>query len=75
MTQANQWEYRVEVLGTAFRRVKEEEQEAILNDLGLEGWEVFYIHDPQGSNKITVYAKRPLRSTTRRSRTLPQEDW
>lgn len=75
MTQTNRWEYRVEVLGTAFRKVNEPDQEAILNNWGVEGWEVFHINAPQGSNKLIVYAKRPLTGSTRRSRTRPQEDW
>jgi len=73
MADITQWEYRVEIFGSAFRGVKPDEMEAALNAWGEEGWEVIDIRQPQGSNKIWVTAKRLL--TERRGRTRQQRGW
>jgi hypothetical protein len=74
MTKTTQWEYRVESMGSAFKTPKDEEIEEVLNDWGENGWEVisFEIHP---SNKISLVAKRPLDTATRRRRSLPSTDW
>ncbi|MFH1909073.1 MAG: DUF4177 domain-containing protein [Chloroflexota bacterium] len=70
MTDTNQWEYTVFSLGNIWRGPKEDELEVMLNELGLEGWEVvgtYVITD-----KVTLIAKRPLTASTRRMRSLPR---
>jgi hypothetical protein len=65
-----QWEYRVQTIGSVFG-TKDENIEAILNEWGNEGWEVTHVYTPEGSGKVTIVAKRPLSSTTRRFRSMP----
>jgi len=64
------WEYRVETIGSIFG-TKNENIEAMLNEWGDEGWEVTHVYTPEGSGKVTVVAKRPLSSITRRFRSMP----
>ncbi|MGD2155334.1 MAG: DUF4177 domain-containing protein [Anaerolineales bacterium] len=75
MTKAIQWEYRVEMFGSALRSPKEEELESVLNEWGEEGWEAISVFQASGSNKIRVVAKRPLSSTERRRRSRPGWEW
>jgi hypothetical protein len=65
-----QWEYRVQTIGSIFG-TKDENIEAVLNEWGNEGWEVTHVYTPEGSGKVTIVAKRPLSSTTRRFRSMP----
>lgn len=65
-----QWEYRVQTIGNFFG-TKDENIEAILNEWGEDGWEVTHVYTPSGSGNVTIVAKRPLSSTTRRSRSMP----
>ena len=65
-----QWEYRVQTIGSVFG-TKDENIEAMLNEWGNEGWEVTHVYTPAGSGKVTIVAKRPLSSATRRSRSMP----
>ena len=60
-----QWEYRVQTIGSIFG-TKDENIEAMLNEWGEEGWEVTHVYTPEGSGKVTIVAKRPLSSATRR---------
>lgn len=66
-----QWEYLVQVFGSTFSQPKEEELNAILNEWGSQGWEVFSLSIVESTNKIRVAAKRPLSEATRRRRTMP----
>lgn len=75
MTENTQWEYRIEVVGSALRSLKPENVEQYLNDLGLEGWEVVNLHHPTNSNKVWITIKRPLSTSTRRRRSQPDEEW
>jgi hypothetical protein len=69
MDEKQNWEYRVENLGNAWKNPKPDEMTAELNQWGLEGWEVIGIsHTPGGS--ITVIAKRMLGSSERRNRSV-----
>ncbi len=65
-----QWEYRVQTIGSMFG-TKDENIEAMLNEWGVEGWEVTHVYTPEGSGKVTVVAKRSLSNTTRRLRSMP----
>ena len=73
MAETTEWEYHLEVLGTAFKGVKPEELELVLNNMGMEGWEVISIHQLQNSPKFWVTAKRPLTDAARRQRRRQQE--
>ncbi|MBC7879228.1 MAG: hypothetical protein H7Y59_18820 [Anaerolineales bacterium] len=64
------WEYRVQTIGSMFG-TKDGHIEATLNEWGDEGWEVTHVYTPEGSGNVTIVAKRPLSSTTRRSRSMP----
>ena len=66
-----QWEYRVQTVGTFWSGVKADELEQLLNEWGVEGWEVVSTHLIENVNKINVIAKRPLSSTMKRHRSMP----
>lgn len=68
-----QWEYRVQTVGSFWVGVKADELEQLLNEWGEEGWEVVSTHIIENVNKINVIAKRPLSSTTKRFRSMPQQ--
>jgi hypothetical protein len=71
MSELNQWEYRVLTIGTFFKGVKDAELEAILNQMGEEGWEVVGFRTIENSNQAQLVAKRPLDRTARRWRSMP----
>jgi hypothetical protein len=71
MPETQKWEYRAQSLGTFWSEPKLEDIETTLNEWGLEGWEVVSAYPVHGSNKITLIARRPLTSATRRQRTWP----
>lgn len=75
MSGNTQWEYHIELLGSAFRGTKPDELEAYLNLVGEEGWEVINLHHPPNSNKVWITMKRPLSSETRRRRSRPDSGW
>jgi hypothetical protein len=66
----NQWEYRVQTIGSLFG-TKDELIETMLNEWGSEGWEAINVFTPEGSGKITMVAKRPLTDRARRMRSRP----
>jgi hypothetical protein len=70
MSETIQWEYRVLTIGRAFG-TKDELIEATLNEWGLEGWEAIHVYTPSQSGKVTIVAKRPLTTSTRRRSTWP----
>ena len=65
------WEYRVKTIGSSIMGTKDEAIEAMLNEWGDEGWEAINVYTPEGSGKVTMVAKRPLTSATRRERSMP----
>lgn len=71
MSEPNQWEYRVLTYGTFFKGVKDEDLEAMLNQLGEEGWEVVGFRTIENANQCQLIAKRPLDRTSRRWRSMP----
>ncbi len=75
MSKNIQWEYRIEILGSALRGLKKDEVEAYLNQVGEEGWEVINLHHPTNSSKVWVTMKRPLTTDTRRRRSRPDWEW
>lgn len=66
-----QWEYRVQTVGGFFKGVPADELEELLNEWGVDGWEVVSTHILENANKINVIAKRRLMRTTRRERSMP----
>lgn len=68
----SKWEYRVQTVGGFWSGVKAEELEQLLNDWGVEGWEVVSTHILESQNKINVIAKRPLTREVQRQRSMPQ---
>lgn len=72
MADANQWEYTVFSLGSIWRGPKDEDLEALLNELGEQGWEVVSSYTITNSNKVNIIVKRPLTASTRRMRSLPR---
>jgi hypothetical protein len=68
--QTVQWEYRVLTIGSAFG-TKDQQIEATLNEWGLEGWEAINVYTPSQSGKVTMVAKRPLSTASRRWRSMP----
>ena len=72
MSETTKWEYQVLTIGSVWKGIKDEELQAVLNELGSQGWEVASVHTPSGaSNKMTVVVKRPLSEYTRRRRSMP----
>ncbi|MEW6094297.1 MAG: DUF4177 domain-containing protein [Chloroflexota bacterium] len=71
MSELNRWEYHVLTVGTFFKGVKDSDLEALLNQLGEEGWEVVGFRTIENSNQSQIIAKRPLDRTARRWRSMP----
>ena len=71
MSELIQWEYHVLTVGSFFKGVKDNELEALLNDLGEEGWEVVGFRTIENSNQSQIIAKRLLDRTSRRWRSMP----
>jgi len=71
MAELNQWEYCVVTTGTFFKGVRDDDLEALLNQMGEEGWEVVGFRTIENSNQSQVIAKRPLDRTARRWRSMP----
>lgn len=71
MAAENQWEYRVLTLGSMWRSPMDEDLEDLLNEWGEEGWEVIGFQKHPNSNSIGLLAKRPLKLSTRRRRSMP----
>jgi hypothetical protein len=72
MSETTQWEYRVLTVGGTFG-TKDEQIEATLNDWGLEGWDAIHVYTPSQSGKVTIIAKRPLNSSSRRQSSWPSQ--
>ena len=66
-----QWEYRVETVGSFWSGVKADELQNLLNAWGEDGWEVVSTHILENANKINVIAKRPLTREVKRMRSMP----
>ena len=71
MSEQTRWEYQVLSIGSAWKGVKDEQLQAVLNEVGAQGWEVVSIHTPGQSPKVIIVAKRPLSVSTRRQRSMP----
>lgn len=71
MPETNQWEYRVQTIGSVFG-TKDEQIEALLNEWGQEGWEATQVYTPSQSSKVTIVARRPLTPSARRRRSWPE---
>jgi hypothetical protein len=65
-----QWEYRILTVGGVFG-TKDEQVEAILNEMGEDGWEAVNLFCQTNSAKITIVTKRPLERSERRWRSMP----
>ena len=70
MSENEQWEYRVQTMGSLLREVKDQEMYTLLNAWGQEGWEVVNAVHTSG-NRVIVVAKRPLSGNERRRRSWP----
>jgi hypothetical protein len=67
------WEYRVQTVGGFFKGVPADELEELLNEWGVDGWEVVSTHVIENANKINVIAKRPLTRAALRMRSMPSQ--
>ena len=72
MAENTQWEYRVISAGSFWSGPNEEQMEAMLNELGQEGWEVISTLATHSSNKVTFVGKRPVTKVSRRQRSWPR---
>ncbi len=68
MPEITRWEYRVVSAGSFWNMPRDDDIEALLNDLGEEGWEVVSVFAQSGNNRARVVAKRPLSQAERRRR-------
>ena len=66
-----QWEYLVHNLGSVLKSPKEEELGELLDEWGEDGWELISAFRGENSNRLTLIAKRPLTTTSRRQRSIP----
>lgn len=66
-----QWEYRVDLLGSTMSTMKNEALEATLNEWGEQGWELVALFLLEHSSKMRLVAKRPLSQSNRRRRSWP----
>lgn len=66
-----QWEYRVISLGSFWSMPKDEEIQAVLDELGEEGWEAVNAYSHHSTNQVKIILKRPLSGDTRRRRNWP----
>lgn len=73
MAEKQQWEYRVEILGSTMTAMKNEALQDVLNEWGEEGWELVAIFLLEHSSKMRLVAKRPLELSSRRRRSWPSE--
>lgn len=73
MDEVKQWEYRVDIVGSALSAMKNEDLQAVLNEWGEEGWELISIFLLEHNNKMRLVAKRPLKQVSRRRRSWPSE--
>ena len=71
MTEQNQWEYRVQTLGSTWHEPKDSEVATLLTGWGAEGWEMVSATQTTG-NKLMLVARRPLRDIDRRRRSYPE---
>jgi 5-formyltetrahydrofolate cyclo-ligase len=71
MAETTQWEYLSRSVGSFWNMPKDEDLEAVLNELGEQGWEVVNAFAQHSSNKVRVIAKRPLTADNRRRRNWP----
>jgi len=65
------WEYRSITLGTFWQTPKDDEIEAVLDELGAEGWEVVAAFPQHNTNQFRYLFKRALGSEMRRRRSWP----
>jgi hypothetical protein len=71
MSEQSRWEYQVLSIGSPWKGVKDEQLQAVLNEVGAQGWEVVSVHTPGQSPKVIIVAKRLLSVSTRRERSMP----
>ncbi len=70
MVEGTKWEYIIQTYGSTFRGPNDEELQAVMTNLGEQGWEVFWAAQLEGSNKVRIIAKRPLTHAVRH-----RSDW
>jgi len=71
MNEQTRWEYQVLSMGSVWKGVKEEQLQAVLNEVGAQGWEVVSVYTPGQSPKVIIVTRRPLTVSTRRQRSMP----
>ncbi len=71
MTDHNKWEYRVASLGSFWTGPKDDEMQAMLNEWGLDGWEVIAVTKVESSSKMRIVAKRLHPSYSQRKQSWP----
>jgi hypothetical protein len=71
MTDKIKWEYQIKTLGSTFKQVKDDDLEALLNEWGMEGWEIIAAHNLESSGKVRLIAKRAQGGIVSRSRSWP----
>ena len=64
-------EYHVYSLGSILRAPKEEEVTELLDEWGEDGWELVSAVRGESTNRLTLIAKRPLTTASRRRRSMP----
>jgi len=71
MDEIKQWEYQIINAGSFWSAPKQDALEEMLNEMGIEGWEVADSYLVSNSNKLVILLKRPLTRTALRRRTMP----
>ena len=71
MVELQKWEYRFKTLGSVLKGIRDEELQELLDEWGNEGWEIIAVTQDSGTNKVRLFAKRPLTDRARRQRSIP----
>jgi hypothetical protein len=69
------WEYSVATIGSRLRSPKDEQLTDALQLWGQEGWELVTAFAREGSQAVTLVARRRLSRDERRRRSRPGESW
>ena len=65
------WEYQIYSLGSVLKSPKDDELMELLDEWGEDGWELVSAVRGENTNRLTLIAKRPLTTVSRRRRSMP----
>jgi len=69
------WQYRVESVGSWIRGPRDGQLAEMLDGWAAEGWELVCAVPREGTQAVTLIARRRVTRQERRRRTRPGEGW